>query len=400
MSICQICKEDRVKILLDCGPQPLCNRFVLNLHAEEYRHPLVLGQCEVCGLIQLIQPVPAEEIAPRFEWLTYDEPERHLDDLADVICSLPGITRNSVACGITYKDDTSLKRLENMKFGRTWHVNPEKDLGISIPGAGGESILPRLTPKVAAELTKKYGRPNVVIARHVYEHAPDTHRLLDALKQLVTPSGYVIFEVPDCTRLLDYKDYSMLWEEHILYFTQDTFQNSFGFTDFSLFRYQCYPYSIENALVAIVRPVENNKRAKLATDVLERELARGQSYAKGLKIYADKLQRYLRTYIKERGKVTVFGAGHLACMYINLMEIRDYIEFVVDDNPNKKGLYMPGSRLPIHGSNLLTDENISLCLLSLSPESEAKVLMKNQLFIEQGGTFASIFPSSENRLKL
>lgn len=396
---CQVCKEDRVKILMDCGPQALCNRFVLDPHAEDYLHPLLLGQCEMCGLIQLTIPVPDEEIAPRFEWITYNEPERHLNHLADIICKLPGISNNSVACGISYKDDTFLKRLENMKFSRTWRIDPT-ELGINISGAGGESILPKLTSEVTEKLAEKHGNANVVIARHTYEHSPNTDMLLSALKNIVTPNGYIVFEVPDCTRQLESKDYSMLWEEHNLYFTQDTFQNSFGYTDFSLFQYHFYPYPIENALVAIVQPVENNKRDQLTIDVLERELARGQSYAKGFEIYTNKLQRYLRTFIKEKGKVAVFGAGHLACMYINLMGIKEYLEFVVDDNPNKKGLYMPGSRLPIVGSQTLIEEKISLCLLSLSPESEIKVLKKNQLFIEQGGSFASIFPSSNNRLKL
>lgn len=400
MTTCQICKEYRVKILLNCGFQPLCNRFVIDPDAEEYRHPLILGQCEACGLIQLTQSVPTEQIASRFEWLVYNEPEVHLEHLADVICNLPGINSKPIASGITYKDNTLLKRLEKRKFIRTWRIDQEKDLGITLPGAGGETVLPNLNSRSAARLAEKHGRADVVIARHIYEHAPDTHKLLDAIKNLVTSRGYVVFEVPDCTRLLESKDYSMPWEEHILYFTPDTFRSSFGFTEFSLEHYECYPYPIENALVAIVRLVENNEQTPLPADVLERKLARGNSYMECFGGNAEKLKRYLKTYRERNGKVAVFGAGHLASMYINLMGIKDYIEFVVDDNPNKKGLYMPGSRLPICGSRALIDEKISLCLMSLSPESEAKVMEKNQDFIQQGGIFASIFPARKNCLDL
>ena len=60
---------------------------------------------------------------------------------------------------------------------------------------------------------------------------------------------------------------------------------------------------------------------------------------------------------------------------------------------------MPGSRLPIRQSSALLDEGIKLCLLSLSPESETKVVSRNQAFIEQGGTFLSIYPDSERAIE-
>ena len=399
MPECRVCNKDNINVLIDCGSQPLCNRFVVDPKAKEYRHPLVMGQCESCGLIQLIQPVPAEEITPRFEWLKYNEPEGHLDHLADVICSLPGIARNPVACGVTYKDDTLLKRLENRKF-QTLRIHPEKDLNIGISGAGGETVLPKLTPETAAKLTEKNGRTDVVIARHAYEHAPESREFLDALKKLVKPGGYVVFEVPDCTLQLKSTDYGMIWEEHILYFTQETYRNSFGFSDYALIRYECYSYPVENALVAITKPVEQNEPISLKPEMLKRELDLGNYYGKGLRPFAERLQRYLEKYREEKGRVAIFGAGHLACMYINLLGIGDFIEFVVDDNPNKKGLFMPGSLLPIYDSNYLVKKNIRLCLLSLSPESEEKVIGKNGDFVKQGGSFASIFPSSANWLKI
>lgn len=55
---------------------------------------------------------------------------------------------------------------------------------------------------------------------------------------------------------------------------------------------------------------------------------------------------------------------------------------------------MPGSRLPIVGSAVLYSEKIDLCLLSLSPESEAKVLAKRQDYVDAGGVFRSMFSLS------
>jgi len=400
MNRCQICESDRVKILLDCPPQPLCNRFVADIGLEEYRHPLTLGQCQECALIQIIQPVPDEEIVPRLKWLSYKEPQDHIGDLADLIRSLPNITTDSIVCGISYKDDTLLEALAGRGLSRTWRIAPKEDLGIAIPGAGGETVQAYLTPDAAKRLVRQHGQADIIIARHIYEHASDTGRLLRAVKQLLAPSGYIVFEVPDCTEVLSARDYTMLWEEHILYFTPDTFKASFGLADLSLRHYRSYPYPVEDALVAIAQVGKDSKPTVLASDILGSELATGATYAGGLQGCAENVRRLLKEHRDAKGKIAVFGAGHLTCTYINLMGIGDYIDFVIDDNPNKKGLYMPGSCLPICGSDLLVSGEVDLCLLGLRPEAEPKIIERNKAFLDGGGTFASIFPTSKIRLGL
>ena len=79
-------------------------------------------------------------------------------------------------------------------------------------------------------------------------------------------------------------------------------------------------------------------------------------------------------------------------------EVEDAIDCVIDDNPHKRGLFMPGSRLPIVGSSALLERGIRLCLLSLNPIGEQKVIEKNAAFVAAGGAFASIFPASERAL--
>ena len=83
-----------------------------------------------------------------------------------------------------------------------------------------------------------------------------------------------------------------------------------------------------------------------------------------------------------------------------LMELGEHIEFVVDDDPKKQGLLMPGSQLPISGSSILMKENIKLCLMGLSPESEEKVILGNQTFRDRGGVFASIFSPIVHALQI
>lgn len=380
--------------------QPICNRFLADPAEEEYTHPMVIGQCHVCGLIQMINPVPASELLPPYDWITYNEPEKHLDHMVDMIRNLSGITEDSTICGISFKDDSTLARFNKLGFKHTWRIEPKSDLGIADIGAGVESIQDRLTPEAANQIVQRCGKSDIVIVRHILEHAHDILSFMVALKQLVTHNGYIVFEVPDCTRALENCDYTTLWEEHVLYFTPDTFRHGLGLSGFSLVRSESYPYPFENSLVGIVQPRENVTDVFPPESILANERRRAQTYSKELTRHRAKLKKYCSEYQDSQGKIALFGAGHLACTFVNLLDLQDYIEFIVDDNPNKQQLFMPGSRLPIYGSSWLVVDNIKLCLLSLNPRSEEKVIQKNKTFIENGGRFFSIFPASKHALQI
>ena len=53
----------------------------------------------------------------------------------------------------------------------------------------------------------------------------------------------------------------------------------------------------------------------------------------------------------------------------------------------------------VAGSDVLQSGDIALCLLSLNPIGEQKVMEKNLAFAARGGIFASIFPASAHALK-
>jgi hypothetical protein len=204
----------------------------------------------------------------------------------------------------------------------------------------------------------------------------------------------VVFEVPDCTRALDHLDYSTLWEEHLLYFTPETFRHSFAAGGLSLVSLTNYPYIFEDCLVGIAKAEGTVTLTIPDQENLKRELERATTFAAELPKQRRMVDEFLTSTRRTMGKVALFGAGHLACAFVNILQIGQHFEFVVDDNPNKAGLYLPGSGLPIKASKHLLEDEIRLCLLSLNPFSEAKVIANNKQFTDRGGTFASIFPAS------
>ena len=384
MKLCQLCRAPQVETLLDFGPQPVCNRFPESPEEPEALFPMLLEQCLACGLLQTTQPVPAHELRPRVDWITYNEPEGHLDTLADSLATLPVVRSFG---GVTFKDDTLLRRMRERGFETPWRLCLQSDLLIEEPGAGAETIQDRLTPARAKAIAEARGRVDVLLVRHIFEHAHQPLAFAAALKELVRPGGYVLLEIPDCQKALDLCDYSTLWEEHVLYFTPHTFQQAFGQCGLSLVSYFNFPYTLENCLIGVARVEEGGV---FEVD-LEAELSRARHFASALPTQRAK-------YSQLPQNLTLFGAGHLAATFLNLLGIASHFDCVVDDNPHKRGRFMPGSKLPIRGSDALPPGG--LCLMSVAVESEEKVIGRNSAFVESGGRFASIFPASKHALRL
>jgi hypothetical protein len=353
-----------------------------------------MAACPGCGVTQLVDPPPPAEIRSRYDWLSYNEPEGHLDDVVERILKLPGMTPASLVTGTSYKEDTTFARLARRGFNNTFRLDLRTHLGETDPAAGLETIQHRFTPEVAERLVAERGGADLVFARHIVEHAQSPRRFAEALGRWAKPDGYVLFEVPDCTQCFDRLDYSMPWEEHVAYFTPGTYESALAALGFEVLEVVDYPYSHENSLVAFCRPAKAvAAKASLSTPVpaTNREIVRAKHYAGEFPQVRRKYRDYLGRVKAAGGRVALLGAGHLAATFVNLLGLADLVDSVIDDNPKKQGSFMPGSKLPIVGSAALVERGIKLCLLSVNPEVEPKVKAKNRAFEEQGGEWLSIF---------
>lgn len=387
-----------VRILCDFGPQALTNYFPENVDEPARVHPLILGTCSDCATVQLCDPCPAETLRPPRP-MRYNEPEGHLDALLDEIISLPGVSSHSRFCGLSYKETTTLERLSRLEFRNLTALSPWDDFQITDECAGLETMQARLTPEVADTLRDRHGTFDVVLVRHLLEHAHDLTSFLQATKGLVAPGGYVIFEVPDCTTMFDVLDYSFLWEEHVSYFTPPTLVRTLRQHGLTPRRVITYPYALENSLVAITVRDDSPLESKYDPSEPSGEHLSVDRYASNFPRIRELWHQAL-TAERQRGPVAVLGAGHLAVTFINLLGLESLIDYVCDDAADKVDRYVPGTRLRISRSSVLLQECCSVCLMAVAPESEPKVLARNEEFINRGGRFASIFAASNHALKL
>lgn len=397
MALCRVCSRPGIREWLDFGPQPLANRFLRSAVGPEYAHPCRLGACRACGTVQLESPPPVEELRPRFPWLTYNEPERHLDGVADRLARLPGLSPAAVIGGITYKDDSTLKRLAARGLANTWRADPQADLGVDSPLGGIESVQARL-PHAADRLAARYGRPDLLLVRHVLEHTHDVRGFLRAVRELVRPGGYALFELPDCRKALDRLDYTTVWEEHVFYFTPATLRHGLAAAGFEVVSLDSHYYTQDDVLVCVARPGPLPDGLPDAPPDLAGELARADRFVREFPRTRHAVQERVRGFTRGGGAFAMLGAGHLSGAFINLYGLAADTAFVADDNPHKHGLLMPGSRAPILPTAELAGRNVRLCLMTVRAEVEELVVGRNAALTAAGGVLASVFPDSKYAL--
>lgn len=387
--------ESSGELLFDFGLQPVSNRFLTTADDGVPCFPLQLRVETDTGLIHLGKPFPVEQLKPRYDWLTCFEPEDHLDDLVEQLTKLPGVTASSRFGAYSFKDDSTLARLAARGYHNQWRIDPELDLGVVDRCANVETYQQALTLERASEIRERRGAADVMIVRHVIEHAYDLPGFIDAIRSMASPGGYIVWELPDCERALSLGDCTTIWEEHVYYFTRFTFRQVLLNAGFTIDYYDSVNYPLENSLVAIVRDTQAAASVASPDPVeVEKEIVRARNFVQAVAGRKIRLRDKLEAIRKQHGKIAIFGAGHLSAAFLSLMDVADLINCVVDDNPNKKGLVMPVGSLEIVGSDALYSGDIGVCLLGLNPQNQPKVIAKHRDFIEQGGIFASIFPGS------
>jgi hypothetical protein len=390
---CLVCGSRAVVERLDVGRHPVSSFFLQKANSPERDFRIALGQCENCGTIQIMSPLPHYALVPPYDWLFAREPEGHLDGVVDQIVALPEVGTNSVIGALTSKDDTMVDRFVRRGFKKHWRVKLDEDLGVKNPAANIETVQKLTTPERMMKIAACRGAADVLLVRHIMEHAENLESFIHGIASLIKPGGILMVEVPDCTPSLKLNDYCMVWEEHSLYLTPETFTPLLTIGGFEPIRTDVYPMPFENSLVQLAR--KTGKPGPVRIDAAAR--AQGGLLARYAEAY-DPACRELRATLERvkaaKGPIALFGAGHLACAFTNFMGVADLIEFVVDDTPQKQGKFLPGARLPIVPSAALVEHGIKLCLLALSIGNEEIVIGRNEAFVGTGGTFRSIFRAS------
>ena len=396
MGGCRLCRSPQLRFVADFGKLAVTNQFITPGGPAPFRQPIAWQECRSCGAVQLVEAPPLSQIRPRFPWLTYQEPEAHLDLTAQDLRQVVPAKSGQRVFGLAQDDWPLLKRLDTAV---TQVLDPREDLGITHEQYGMETIQASWTIAAAEQAAARYGRAEIFVARYALEHAHDGAAFLAACREFLVPGGILLIEVPDSAQAFRDLDVTTVWEEHLLYLTEQTLQLGMAAAGFEMRHFRRVPDRMEDRLVWIGQAGQNPPQPPLTTfsegvpnpDILNPDVA---YFSRDWPQRRSAIQTWAKSLAAQGERLAVFGAGHRACTLIDATGIAEFVDCVIDDSAEKQKFQFPAGALPICGSAALVDRQIRCCLLAVSPAVEDRIVARNAEFVSSGGTFVSCYPCS------
>ncbi len=400
MARCRVCQQETLEKFLSLGPTPLANRFLKREQLEESEpsFPLDVYFCHTCGLVQLVDVVPAEVLFHDYPYLTgVSSPMRtHFAALAEDVAQEYHVGPGSLVVDIGSNDGTLLSGFR--RFGpKTLGVEPAANVAAMANAAGIQTINQFFGPALAEEIARTRGPAQVVLATNVFAHVHDLDRFLQAVSVMLAAEGVLVIEVPYLVDMLNNTEFDTIYHEHLSYFAvrpMVALFSRFGMGIIDLTRQRVHGGSIRVAVQKSRAP-----QTPVVAQILNEEAERGldsmriyRDFAERVRMIGQELVDLLRS-LRARGMRTVgYGAPAKGNTLLNFCKVGpDLLEYLVDATPAKQGRFSPGMHVPVVPDTRFQADRPDYALL-LAWNYADEILRKEAAYRERGGKFITPFP--------
>jgi 2-polyprenyl-3-methyl-5-hydroxy-6-metoxy-1,4-benzoquinol methylase len=370
MKACRLCGSGDIAPAIDFGPMPIAHRMRSRRDEGEKRYPFREVLCRSCGLVQIAEPIDAEELYRDFNYCFSGwKPQPHMaDELRLVLAETPG--PNLIEVGAN--DGLFLGEARQAGFAPVLGIEPNKVATGFARDRGLEIVNEMLTPALARELAGQRGRFDVVALRQVLEHLTDIAGFFRSVEALLKPEGVLFVDVPDCRQGFATGDVTMMWEEHVNSFTEDTLEATLGRFGFGVVRRARYNFSGGTIAVVARRGAVKPRAFDLAAHVAEVE-----RYEDRARAYRSRLRELIGHARAGGHAIVLYGAGNRANTLTNWADLGTLIDYAVDDQAERQGKFLPGTGIEVKASAALAAETRPVvCMLAVNTENDGPVTAK------------------------
>jgi hypothetical protein len=362
---CRLCGEQLTETFVDLGMSPLCESYLGadQLDSPETFYPLHVRICSACLLVQLPAYVAGEDIFSDYAYFSSysDSWVAHAKRYADAMVDRLGLDAGSLVTEVASNDGYLLQHFVAAGIP-VLGVEPAGNIAEVARGKGIRTETAFLGAETGAGLADRYGKADLVVGNNVYAHVPDLIGFTAGLAALVKPDGLVTLEFPHLLRLVEGSQYDTIYHEHYQYLSLLTAQRALATAELVVVDVDELT-THGGSLRVHAQPAASAGEPTLTVKaVLEAESAAGLDTLDGHRGFADAVHRikhdllsFLLWARSDGATVVGYGAPGKGNTLLNHCGIRtDLVAWTVDRSPHKQGRFLPGTHIPIHHPERIT----------------------------------------------
>jgi hypothetical protein len=364
---CRLCSAELRHTFVDLGMSPPCESYLTasQLDEAEKFYPLHVRVCESCLLVQLPAYILPEEVFSDYAYFSsYSESwvahaRRFVDDAAMGL----GLGSESFIVEVASNDGYLLQHSVARGI-RSLGIEPAANIAAVARGKGIETEVMFLGEQTGRDVAFRHGKADLVVANNVFAHVPDIVDFSKGLRALVADSGRVSIEIPHLLRLIEGNEYDTIYHEHYSYLTLLTATRVLATADLTVIDIEELPTHGGSMRIWSAPAAADLEVAASVARVLADEVAAGLDTVAGHDGFARQVATARNDFVefligcqRTGMRVAGYGAPGKGNTLLNHCGIRsDLMAFTVDRNPHKHGLFLPGTHIPIHPVERLTQE--------------------------------------------
>ena len=396
----------KTNVFIDLGNMPLSNAFIPQekMHLEENFYPLRVAFNEENYLVRLDHLEPPENIfnenyayfsSCSQYWLD------HSKEYCEMITPRLSLSKDSLVLEIASNDGYLLKNFVKTNIPCVGMEPSESVANVAVEH-GIDTVIEFFGQESAISFISERNHADLIIANNVLAHVPDIHDFVAGLKIALSKTGTITIEFPHLYKLLKFNQFDTIYHEHYSYLSIIALENLFEKND--LFIYDVEEIASHGGSLRIYATHQNRlgvdmefseEVLKLRKKEIEFGLNKLNSY-KDFSARVDNIRftslNHIQKLKNENKKIYAYGAAAKGTIFLNYCNIgTDLIDFVVDINPHKQDMLMPGVKIPIIAPELIQEHKPDYILIL--PWNIKEEIM-NQLagIREWGGRFIVAIP--------
>jgi hypothetical protein len=404
---CRHCGTPIRHVMVDLGMQPLSNaiRELSNVDGVEHFYPLRAVVCEACLLVQAPNYESAEEIFkadyPYFSsvsaaWL------EHAKHYAGNMQQRFALGPHSLVVEVASNDGYLLRWFKSAGIP-VLGIEPTastaqaaKQLGIPVE----QSFFGK---NYAIELRNRGFAADLMPANNVVAHVPFINDFVAGFTELLKPAGVATFEFHHLLNLVQLGQFDTIYHEHFYYHSLSTFSKILERNGLLVFDAEELPTHGGSLRVYAQRAdTQAHALSPRVTELLRREVAAGLTDLGTYLAYNERVKQAKRDMLtwliqarNEGKRIAAYGAPAKGNTLLNYLGARtDFIEYTVDDTPQKQGRFLPGTTIPIVPASCLAEDTPDvIVILAWNWANEIKLKPEVISAVARGAQVVTLMPN-------